>query len=207
MSVFEYDDDIHKREGIRYLCGVDEAGRGCLAGPVFAAALVLPRGFELDGLDDSKKLNKNQRERFYDIIIDGAIGYSVALVDVDEIERINILNSALLSMRNAVKALSLTPDLVLVDGNKLPDMALPSRAVVGGDCKSASIAAASVVAKVERDRYMVWLAGQYPGYGFERHKGYGTAFHYSMLTKLGPCPAHRPSFLKKWLANDRAERG
>jgi len=196
MSLFEHDRALRKAEGIDLLCGVDEAGRGPLAGPVFAAAVILPLDLVIEGLDDSKKLSEKKRERLFDQIKEGALAWAIAQASVEEIESINILQAALLSMNRAVKDLGITPNLTLVDGNKLPKSDLPMRALIGGDKTSACIAAASILAKVARDRHMIELAKQYPVYHFARHKGYGTKLHYETLEAHGPCPAHRMSFLK-----------
>ena len=206
MTLFDYDREIRTRDGVALLCGVDEAGRGPLAGPVYAAAVILPPDLEIEGLDDSKKLSEKKRETLFDQIQEKALAWCIADASVGEIEAFNILNAALLAMSRAVKGLSLTPSLVLVDGNKLPDTGLPMRAVIGGDRVSASIAAASILAKVARDRQMLTLAREYPQYHFERHKGYGTKLHYQMLDEHGPCDAHRQSFLGKWRKSERDER-
>lgn len=197
MSLFGYDRALRKAEGINLLCGVDEAGRGPLAGPVFAAAVILPLDLVIEGLDDSKKLSEKKREHLFDQIQAGALAWAIGQASVEEIASLNILQAALLSMNRAVKELGITPDLTLIDGNKLPDSNLPMRALVSGDQTSACIAAASVLAKVARDRYMVALAKVYPAYHFERHKGYGTKLHYAALEAHGPCPAHRMGFLKE----------
>ena len=187
-------------EGISLVCGVDEAGRGPLAGPVCAAAVILPEDCELPGLDDSKKLSEKKREALYALIIERAVAYGIAFASVEEIEENNILSAALLAMNRAIAQLSPPPDLALVDGNTTRNIAVPARSIVGGDGKCACIAAASVLAKVTRDRYMVKLAGEYPQYGFEKHKGYGTKAHYAAVDAHGLCPAHRPSFFKKYYA-------
>ena len=184
----------------KHLCGVDEAGRGPLAGPVFAAAVILPGGFVIPGLNDSKKLTAKKRDLLYDIITQNALSYSIAQADESEIDRMNILEAAMLAMRRAVAGLSVTPDFALIDGNKLPGLDLPCEAVIGGDGKSAVIAAASILAKVSRDRCLIALDRQYPQYQFAKHKGYGTKLHYEMLGEHGQCPAHRESFLTKWKA-------
>jgi len=176
------------------VAGVDEAGRGPLAGPVTAAAVILPPGLVIEGLNDSKKLTARCRERLYDIIAREAVCWAVAHASVEEIETLNILNAAQLAMRRAVSLLSPAPDLALVDGNIVRDFPVKAVPVVGGDRLSASIAAASIMAKVTRDRLMRELAEIYPQYGFEKHKGYGTALHYERLREYGPCPAHRRSF-------------
>ncbi len=179
------------------LCGVDEAGRGPLAGPVCAAAVMLPPGLEIPGLNDSKKLSEKKREALYDTIIAQALSYGIAFATVEEIEAHNILVATFLAMNRAIAQLSPQPALALIDGNRNTGIAVPSRCIVGGDGKCADIAAASVLAKVTRDRYMRRMAETYPQYGFEKHKGYGTAAHYAAIREYGPSPIHRPSFLKK----------
>lgn len=194
MDIFEYD----ANEGIDLLCGVDEAGRGPLAGDVYAAAVILPKDYYLDGLNDSKKLTEKKREQLYDQIIENAVSYCIATASVQEIEELNILNATFLAMRRAVEGLNVQPKLVLVDGNQNPKLNVHTRCVVKGDSTSACIAAASILAKVARDRYMKQIAQQYPQYQFEKHKGYGTALHYQMLDEYGISEVHRPSFLKKY---------
>lgn len=189
-------EDALRAEGYDIVCGVDEAGRGPLAGPVCAAAVILPRGVMIEGLDDSKKLTEKRREALYGDIIAAAEAYGVAFADVEEIEELNILGATYLAMNRAIAALGVGIDLALIDGNRNAGIEYPSRCVVKGDAKCVSIAAASVLAKVTRDRYMRALAEKYPGYGFERHKGYGTEAHYAAIRALGPCPEHRPSFLR-----------
>lgn len=189
-------EDALRAEGYDIVCGVDEAGRGPLAGPVCAAAVILPRGVTIEGLDDSKKLTEKRREALYDVIIAAAEAYGVAFAAVEEIEKLNILGATYLAMNRAIAALGVGIDLALIDGNRNAGIEYPSRCVVKGDAKCVSIAAASVLAKVTRDRYMRALAEKYPGYGFERHKGYGTEAHYAAIRALGPCPEHRPSFLR-----------
>lgn len=184
-------------EGYTLLCGVDEAGRGPLAGPVYAAAVILPRGLVIPGLDDSKKLTEKKREALFDSIREAALSCGVARAEVEEIEALNILNATYLAMNRAIAQLSLTPALALIDGNRDKGIEFPSRPVVKGDAKCADIAAASVLAKVSRDRYMLEMAERYPQYGFDAHKGYGTAAHYAALREFGPSPIHRLSFLKK----------
>ena len=184
-------------EGYSLLCGVDEAGRGPLAGPVCAAAVILPRGLVLAGLDDSKKLTEKKREALFDPIREAAISYGVAFASVEEIETLNILNATFLAMNRAIEQLSPAPELALIDGNRNTGIHFNSRCVVKGDAKCADIAAASVLAKVTRDRYMLEMAEKYPEYRFEQHKGYGTALHYVALREHGPSPIHRMSFLKK----------
>ena len=188
------------REGVALVCGVDEAGRGPLAGPVCAAAVILPEGVELPGLNDSKKLTEKKREALFPLIEEKALTYAIAFASVEEIERMNILAAALLAMDRAIAQLSPAPELALIDGNTVKGISVPARSVVGGDGKVAAIAAASVLAKVTRDRLMLTLAEKYPQYGFENHKGYGTKEHYAALEKYGPSPVHRMSFLKKFYA-------
>ncbi len=189
-------EDALRAEGFETVCGVDEAGRGPLAGPVCAAAVILPRGVMIEGLDDSKKLTEKRREALYGDIIAAAEACGVAFADVEEIEELNILGATYLAMNRAIAALDVGIDLALIDGNRNAGIEYPSRCIVKGDAKCVSIAAASVLAKVTRDRYMRALAEKYPGYGFERHKGYGTEAHYAAIRALGPCPEHRPSFLR-----------
>ena len=184
-------------EGFSLICGVDEAGRGPLAGPVCAAAVILPRALEIDGLNDSKKLTEKKREALYDPIREQAIAYGIAFATVEEIEELNILNATFLAMNRAIEQLNPVPELTLIDGNRSTGIRFPSRCVVKGDAKCADIAAASVLAKVTRDRYMLEMAGKYPEYHFEQHKGYGTKLHYDALREYGPSPIHRMSFLKK----------
>lgn len=183
--------------GVSPLCGVDEAGRGPLAGPVCAAAVMLPRGLVIPGLNDSKKLSPKKRDALYDAIVEQAVAYGVAFATVEEIEKLNILEATFLAMNRAIELLSEKPALALIDGNRNTGIHVSSQCVIGGDGKCAEIAAASILAKVTRDRYMLQMAEQYPQYGFEKHKGYGTAAHYTALREYGPCPIHRPSFLKK----------
>ena len=183
--------------GLSPLCGVDEAGRGPLAGPVCAAAVILPRGAVIEGLNDSKKLSEKRREALYDEIVGRAITFGIAFASVEEIEEKNILEATFLAMNRAIEQLSVVPALALIDGNRSKGIVLPSRCVIGGDGKCADIAAASILAKVTRDRYMLEMAEKYPQYGFERHKGYGTAAHYAAIREFGPSPIHRMSFLRK----------
>ena len=194
-ALWEYDEAVRNSVGI--FCGVDEAGRGPLAGDVYAAAVILNPDNYIEGLNDSKKLSEKKREKLYDEIIEKAEDYCIARATIAEIEEINILNAAMLAMKRAVLGLETKPALVLEDGNKTPDVPCEARAVVKGDGNSASIAAASILAKVTRDRYMLEMAKKYPEYGFEKHKGYGTKLHREKILELGPCPIHRPSFLNK----------
>ena len=190
------------RAGYKTVCGVDEAGRGPLAGPVYAAAVILKEGFDPRGLNDSKKLTERKREELYSYIIDNCAAYSIAYADVAEIEELNILYASMLAMLRAVEGLEIAPDHVLVDGNRLPDLNQKGTAVIGGDARSYSIAAASVLAKVARDRYMLTMDEIYPQYGFKKHKGYGTKMHTDAILEHGPCPHHRMSFLKKLLGHE-----
>ena len=184
-------------EGFELVCGVDEAGRGPLAGPVFAAAVILPAGMEELGINDSKKLSEKKRDLLFDEIRAKAIAWAVASADEKEIDELNILNATFLAMRRAVELLPVQPSFVLVDGNRCPKTGYPERAVVKGDATSISIAAASILAKVSRDRFLLELDKQYPQYQFAKHKGYPTALHYEMLRTYGISPVHRLSFLKK----------
>ena len=186
-------------EGKTLIAGVDEAGRGPLAGPVYAAAVILPQDFIIEGLNDSKKLTEKRREELYDVIIQNAVAYSIFSADEKRIDEINILNATYEAMNGAVNSLSPTPDYVLIDGNSIKGMEIEYETVVKGDAKSASIAAASILAKVARDRYITEIAATYPQYGFEKHKGYGTAAHTEAILKYGPSPIHRRRFLKKLL--------
>ena len=196
MDLWEIENKMFA-DGYATVCGVDEAGRGPLAGPVVAAAVILPSGIEIPGLDDSKKLSEKVRERLYGEIVENAIAYGIASADHSEIDRLNILNATYLAMNRAIESLVIKPDIALIDGNRNSGIRIRSVCVVGGDGKSASIMAASVLAKVSRDRYMKELAEKYPQYGFERHKGYGTKLHYEALRECGPSEIHRATFLKK----------
>jgi len=192
-------------EGYALVCGVDEAGAGPLMGPVYAAAVILPEGCAIEGLDDSKKLSEKKRETLFDVICEKAAAYSVAFVDAQEIDEIDILNARMKAMQLAIDGLAVRADFALIDGNRDHGtkyvISTPHRTIVGGDARSMSIAAASVLAKVSRDRFVTnVLDKQYPQYQFARHKGYGTKLHYAMLDAYGPCPCHRRSFLKKWEA-------
>ncbi len=186
-------------EGFSLICGVDEAGRGPLAGPVCAAAVILPPDLELEGLNDSKKLSEKRREALYPLICEQALAYGIAFASEQEIDELNILQATFLAMHRAVGQLGLKPDLALVDGNREPDFGdIPVRTIIKGDSRSANIAAASILAKVTRDRFMLEQDAVYPQYGFAVHKGYGTQKHYAALREFGPCPIHRRSFLKKF---------
>mgnify|MGYP001035588782 CR=1 FL=1 len=192
---------VYEREafdaGIKLVCGVDEAGRGPLAGPVCAAAVMLPPGLEIPGLNDSKKLTDKKRRELYDVIVEQAVSYGIAFASEQEIDEINILQATFLAMERAMQPLSPQPQLALIDGNRNSGISMPSRCVIKGDAKCADIAAASILAKVSRDRYMLEMAEKYPEYHFEQHKGYGTKLHYAALREYGPCEIHRPSFLRK----------
>ena len=185
-------------QGIEIICGVDEAGRGPLAGPVCAAAVILPKGLEIPGLNDSKKLTDKRRRELFPLIQEKALAYGIAFASHEEIDEINILQATYLAMERALAQLQLKPQLALIDGNRAKDFGLPVMTVVKGDSRSANIAAASVLAKVTRDEYMEKMAAEYPGYGFEIHKGYGTKAHYEALRNLGPSPIHRKTFLRKF---------
>ena len=190
-------ESAHFDRGVQTICGVDEAGAGPLAGRVYAAAVILPRGWDAPYLNDSKKVTEKRREILYEKIIQAAESYAIAWADEKEIDEINILNARMLAMERAIQALDKTPDLALIDGNQSTGITCPNETVVKGDAKSASIAAASILAKVARDRYMLEQAALYPQYAFERHKGYPTKLHYERLREYGPSPIHRLTFLKK----------
>ena len=189
-------------QGIDVICGVDEAGRGPLAGPVCAAAVILPKGLEIPGLNDSKKLTDKRRRELAPLIKEQALAYGIAFADHNEIDQINILQATFLAMERALAQLNIKPELALIDGNRKKDFGMMVETVVKGDSRSANIAAASVLAKVTRDDYMEAIALEYPGYGFEIHKGYGTKAHYEALRQLGPCPIHRMTFLKKFYGTE-----
>jgi len=198
MTLKEFDDTY--REKYEVVCGCDEAGRGPLAGDVFAAAVVFDKDTVIEGINDSKKLTAKKREKLFDEIIEKALDFSIQCATVAEIEEINILNCAMLAMKRSVEAMKIKPNVCLIDGNKTPDVECDAIAVVKGDAQSQAIAAASILAKVARDRYMLQMAEKYPEWQFEKHKGYGTKLHYQMIDKYGESPIHRPSFLKKYYA-------
>lgn len=200
----DYSFEISAREkGFKAVCGVDEAGRGPFAGPVCAAAVILPEGCEIEGLNDSKKLTERKREALFDIIKEKAISYSIAFGSVEEIEELNILNATFLAMNRAIDGLKLKPDYALIDGNRMPkDIKVKAETIIKGDAKSMSVAAASILAKVTRDRLMLEYDKQYPEYGFAKHKGYGTKVHSDAILKYGVTPIHRPSFLKNLFKNN-----
>lgn len=199
-ELWNYEHEANAR-GYAVICGVDEAGRGPLAGPVCAAAVILPPELEIEGLNDSKKLTEKKREALYDIIVEKALAYGIAFASEAEIDEINILQATFLAMQRAVEQLSIKPDLVLVDGNREPALGdLPVKTIIKGDSRSANIAAASILAKVTRDRLMLELDARYPQYGFALHKGYGTLAHHAALREHGACPVHRQTFLRKFYA-------
>lgn len=190
---------ICKNNGYNLVCGVDEAGRGPLAGPVYAAAVILKENEAIEGINDSKKLSAKKREKLFEIITQKAISYNISFVDEKLIDEINILQSTHLAMKQAIEGLEIKPDIVLIDGNSAPNIDIKTKTIVKGDAKSASIAAASILAKVARDKYMLEISKIYPQYSFEKHKGYGTKLHRENILKYGPCEIHRETFLKKIL--------
>ena len=190
--------EIKSERGELVICGVDEAGRGPLAGPVCAAAVILPDGYEIPGLNDSKQLSDKKRRELFPVIQEEAIAYGIAMVDEKTIDEVNILNATFLAMKDAISQLSVRPDLALIDGNRTTDFGVEAMAVVKGDARDASIAAASILAKVTRDQFMEKMDEQYPEYGFAVHKGYGTRRHYDAIREFGMCPIHRRTFLKKF---------
>ena len=194
-------EDAEFASGAKVICGVDEAGRGPLAGPVCAAAVILPPHLEIPGLTDSKKLTDKKRRELFPVIKELAVAYGIGFASEQEIDEINILQATYLAMERALAQLSVRPDIALIDGNRAKDFGIPVKTVVKGDSLSASIAAASILAKVTRDDMMLSLAESYPGYGFEIHKGYGTKAHYAALRELGACQIHRKTFLKKFYGN------
>lgn len=196
MNWIEYEQSAELK-GYKAICGVDEAGRGPLAGPVCAAAVILPPNTIIDGVNDSKKLTEKKREALFDVIKETAVSYSIAYASVEEIESINILNATMLAMKRAVEGLDVKADYAMIDGNKMPQLDIDGETIVKGDAKSMSIACASILAKVSRDRLLYDYAKEYPQYQFDKHKGYGTAAHREAIIKYGPCPYHRMSFLKK----------
>lgn len=198
MNWLEFEQQAAAR-GYSAICGVDEAGRGPLAGPVCAAAVILPENTVIDGVNDSKKLSEKKREALFDVICETARSYSIAYASVEEIEELNILNATMLAMKRAVEGLDVKADYAMIDGNRTPDLEIESEFIIKGDAKSMSVACASILAKVSRDRLLYEYAKDYPQYGFEKHKGYGTKAHTEALKEYGPCPYHRMSFLKKIL--------
>lgn len=205
MDWLKYENEALSK-GYNNICGVDEAGRGPLAGPVCAAAVILHKGEIIEGVNDSKKLTEKKREALYDVIKEKAVAYSIAFASVEEIEEMNILNATMLAMKRAVEGLKVPADYAMIDGNKIPDLNIPAECVVKGDANSMSIAAASILAKVTRDRLCAEYETEYPQYGFAKHKGYGTKLHREMILKYGPCKIHRMSFLKKLLNNGKIKK-
>ncbi|MEG2348796.1 MAG: ribonuclease HII [Clostridia bacterium] len=197
-SMLEIEDEKYKK-GYKYICGVDEAGRGPLCGPVVAAAVILPKGKCIEGVNDSKKLTEKKREILYEKIMEEALAVGVGISNVDVIEKVNILNATKLAMQEAIKKLNVKPDYVLIDGNQMIEIEMDGQPIVSGDAKSESIAAASIIAKVTRDRMLIEWDKQYPVYGFAKHKGYGTKAHIEAIGKYGICKLHRPSFCKKFI--------
>ena len=198
MNWLEFEQEAINK-GYHRVCGVDEAGRGPLAGPVCAAAVILPENTIIEGVNDSKKLSEKKREALLEVIKAEAVSYSIAYASVEEIESMNILNATMLAMKRAVEGLDVKADYAMIDGNRLPDLCIDSECIIKGDAKSMSIACASILAKVSRDRLLYKYAEEYPMYGFDKHKGYGTKAHTAAIKEFGPCPYHRMSFLKKIL--------
>lgn len=198
MDWLLYENEAYNK-GFEYVCGVDEAGRGPLAGPVCAAAVILPKGMIIDGVNDSKKLSEKKREALFDVICSSALAYSIEFADVKEIEEVNILRATMNAMKRAVEKLSVKADFAYIDGNTMPPIKISGECIVKGDAKSMSVACASILAKVTRDRLMLEYAKEYPQYSFEKHKGYGTKVHTEAIKEFGPCPIHRMSFLTKIL--------
>lgn len=198
MEWFLYENQLTEK-GFNHICGVDEAGRGPLAGPVCAAAVILQPNDLIEGVNDSKKLTEKKRELLFEVIKERAVSWSIAFATVEEIEELNILNATMLAMKRAVEGLNIPADYAIIDGNKTPNLDIPCESIVKGDANSMSIAAASILAKVSRDRLLLDYAQQYPQYGFEKHKGYGTKLHREALKEYGACPVHRMSFLTKIL--------
>ena len=197
-NMLEIENNLYN-QGYKYICGVDEAGRGPLCGPVVAAAVILPKDICIEGVNDSKKLSEKKREKLYDDIMTRALAVGVGISDVDVIEKVNILNATKLAMIQAINNLQITPDYVIVDGNQKIDITIPLDTVIKGDSKSESIACASIIAKVTRDRILLKYDKEYPEYGFSKHKGYGTKLHIEAIKKYGITPIHRPSFCKKFI--------
>lgn len=198
MNWLEYEQNA-ALNGYKAICGIDEAGRGPLAGPVCAAAVILPKNTIIEGVNDSKKLSEKKREALFDVIKDTALSYCVAYASVEEIESMNILNATMLAMKRSVDGLNVKADYAMIDGNRMPHLEVESECIIKGDAKSMSIACASILAKVSRDRLLYKYAEEYPQYHFDKHKGYGTKLHVEAIKKYGPCPYHRMSFLTKIL--------
>ena len=201
MDWFYYE-NLYNDNGNKFVCGIDEAGRGPLAGPVYAAAVILPPNTIIDGVNDSKKISEKKREYLFDIIKEKSLCFNISFATVEEIDKINILNATFLAMKRAFDGLKKSPDFALIDGNRVPTLGIPTVAIVKGDSLSESIACASILAKVERDRFMKKESEKYPEYFFEKHKGYGTKIHIEALKKYGPCRIHRRTFLRKILSNE-----
>lgn len=197
-NMLEIENNLYN-QGYKYICGVDEAGRGPLCGPVVAAAVILPKDICIEGVNDSKKLSEKKREKLYDDIMTRALAVGIGISDVDVIEKVNILNATKLAMIQAINNLQITPDYVIVDGNQKIDITIPLDTVIKGDAKSESIACASIIAKVTRDRILLKYDKAYPEYGFSKHKGYGTKLHIEAIKKYGITPIHRPSFCQKFI--------
>lgn len=200
--MLEIEDSLYAK-GYKLICGVDEAGRGPLCGPVVAAAVILKPDDIIEGVNDSKKISEKKREILYDVIMEKALAVGVGISDVDVIEKVNILNATKLAMKQAIENLSIIPEYVLIDGNQMIDIKIPGETVVSGDAKSESIAAASIIAKVTRDRMLINWDREYPEYGFAKHKGYGTKAHIEAISKYGLTPIHRPSFCTKFVKGDK----
>lgn len=198
MNWLEYEQNAISK-GFKSVCGVDEAGRGPLAGPVCAAAVILPENTVIEGVNDSKKLSEKKRESLFEVIKSTAVSYCIAYATVEEIENLNILNATMLAMKRAVEGLDVKSNYAMIDGNRMPDLSIDGECIVKGDAKSMSIACASILAKVSRDRLLYEYAKEYPQYHFDKHKGYGTKVHVEALKEYGPCPYHRMSFLGKIL--------
>jgi ribonuclease HII len=196
VDLWIYERELYEK-GYKVIAGVDEAGRGPLAGPVYAAAAILPEGLEISGLNDSKKLSEKKRDALYDVIIESALSYGIGTASHEEIDDLNILNATYLAMNRAIEGLQIKPDMCIIDGNRSEGINFQNMCLVGGDGKSANVAAASILAKVSRDRFMLQMAEKYPEYCFEKHKGYGTKLHYEKLREFGASPIHRKTFLRK----------
>ena len=196
----QIEEEIYNKEDVKYICGIDEAGRGPLAGPVVVASVIMPKNSMIEGVNDSKKVSEKKREKLYEEITNTAIAWGVGIIDQREIDEINILNATKKGLTNSLKELEIKPDLILVDAlTNIDTLGIPYRSIIKGDAKSYSIAAASIIAKVTRDRIMRQWDELYPEYGFEKHKGYGTKMHIDAIKEYGPCPLHRKSFIKNFI--------
>ena len=196
----QIEEEIYNKEDVKYICGIDEAGRGPLAGPVVVASVIMPKDSIIEGVNDSKKVSEKRREKLYEEITNTAIAWGVGIIDQREIDEINILNATKKGLTNSLKELEIKPDLILVDAlTNIDTLGIPYRSIIKGDAKSYSIAAASIIAKVTRDRIMRQWDELYPEYGFEKHKGYGTKMHTDAIKEYGPCPLHRKSFIKNFI--------